>query len=469
MSKGDEVILVGLSKAGMNGQVGILGDGPNANGRWPVQLVTNNGKSVAIKVENVQLNRLPTPEGVDCWICLGSDGVLLHGGCACRNTSGHGHVACVAEFAERHQKEAEERQEEEDDEEDITVDQLPESGWEVCPICKTHYNGPMLLGLARARWSKVEPLAENDFARMYAAEYLGVALMEQRTDSSGIEAVRVLRELVAVQRRDEVPGDVDCELETARFSALLAEALMSMCNYEEAAAIYQRTLKLYQREYEDGHCFTEGVMANLAVCVREISSPADSHSLVVEMWHTAKRVHGPEAATTLTAACAVATSFHDQDRFDEAIKLFKETNSIQQRVLGATHLQTMSSASDLAKSLQSLGNYGQAEPLLKQVLDVYRRERGREHRITLMAAGYYANVLQKMHRYREAMELRRDVSVALRRVYTGVFPEDSIEYRLAASAVMQCAIAWGEFDADAGQAAMAFIESADFSPSVLPT
>ena len=32
MSKGDEVILVGLSKAGMNGQVGILGDGPNANG-----------------------------------------------------------------------------------------------------------------------------------------------------------------------------------------------------------------------------------------------------------------------------------------------------------------------------------------------------------------------------------------------------------------------------------------------------
>lgn len=47
-AKGDEVILAGLSAAGMNGQVGILTDGPNAKGRWPVQLATN-GKNVSIK------------------------------------------------------------------------------------------------------------------------------------------------------------------------------------------------------------------------------------------------------------------------------------------------------------------------------------------------------------------------------------------------------------------------------------
>ena len=129
----------------------------------------------------------------------------------------------------------------------------------------------------------------------------------------------------------------------------------------------------------------------------------------------------------------------------------------------------MSSASDLARSLQSLGNYGEAEPLLKQVLDVCRRGRGREHNTTLMAAGDYADVLQKMHRYREATELNRDISVALRRIHTGVSPTDSIECRIAASALVQCAIAWREFDADAGHAAMTFIKSADFSPSVLPT
>jgi hypothetical protein len=39
-----------------------------------------------------------------CWVCLDREGVLLHGGCACRSTSGHGHVECVAAHAEAHYK-----------------------------------------------------------------------------------------------------------------------------------------------------------------------------------------------------------------------------------------------------------------------------------------------------------------------------------------------------------------------------
>lgn len=55
MEKGAEVVLSGLSKPGMNGMQGVLGDGPNSKGRWPVKIPALGGKSVAIKPENIEI------------------------------------------------------------------------------------------------------------------------------------------------------------------------------------------------------------------------------------------------------------------------------------------------------------------------------------------------------------------------------------------------------------------------------
>eukprot|EP00729_Bicosta_minor_P003843 gene3843-20791_t len=55
MEKGAEVVLSGLSKPGMNGMQGVLGDGPNSKGRWPVKISALGGKSVAIKPENIEI------------------------------------------------------------------------------------------------------------------------------------------------------------------------------------------------------------------------------------------------------------------------------------------------------------------------------------------------------------------------------------------------------------------------------
>jgi hypothetical protein len=197
----------------------------------------------------------------------------------------------------------------------------------------------MLIGLARARWAKVAHLPETNFDRLYAAEYLGCALIDQNiygddTDAKA-EAVAVLRELVDVYRRSELPGDGDDQLATARVAMLLAEALP--CGDKEVEDIYRANLELYRREgLEEDSFEIREVASNLAQCLTQSTTPrlAESHALLVSLWRTVERVHGPEAPETLAAACGVADSFQQQSRFGEAARLLRDTHAVQQRVLG---------------------------------------------------------------------------------------------------------------------------------------
>ena len=102
------------------------------------------------------------PDSKTCFICLEPHSGpsisqrLLHGGCACRGSSGFAHVACVAKAAQ------------------TTSDTM----WQECPTCKQEWSGQMELGLARAEVASLSSRPEGDRRRLNATNMLTQALQK---------------------------------------------------------------------------------------------------------------------------------------------------------------------------------------------------------------------------------------------------------------------------------------------------
>eukprot|EP01046_Picozoa_sp_COSAG06_P077370 COSAG06_NODE_25158_length_643_cov_1.720588_1_plen_155_part_10 len=128
------------------------------------------------------------PDSKTCFICLephsgpGSSQRLLHGGCACRGSSGFAHVACVAKAAQ------------------TTSDTM----WQECPTCKQEWSGQMELGLARAEVASLSSRPPGDQRRLNATNMLTQALQKM---GEYAEALSLGEATLATARR--VLGDED--------------------------------------------------------------------------------------------------------------------------------------------------------------------------------------------------------------------------------------------------------------------
>ena len=70
--------------------------------------------------------------------------------------------------------------------------------WRRCQTCKQKFTGSMQLGLAEARWSKVQGRPKQDKARLKAALKMASAL---RGQGKYAEAEKMERDLLAAQQR----------------------------------------------------------------------------------------------------------------------------------------------------------------------------------------------------------------------------------------------------------------------------
>ena len=119
-------------------------------------------------------------EDACCVICLDSTPPLIQSGCACRGDAGLAHVACRVKAAEWQAAENKSK------------------AWTRCQTCKQKFTGSMQLGLAEARWSKVQGRPKQDKARLKAALKMASAL---RGQGKYAEAAKMEREVLAVRQQ----------------------------------------------------------------------------------------------------------------------------------------------------------------------------------------------------------------------------------------------------------------------------
>jgi hypothetical protein len=110
-------------------------------------------------------------------------------------------------------------------------------------------------------------------------------------------------------------------------------------------------------------------------------------------WHD---IFGPDDASTLAAAHALAAALHDMGRYGEARQLFEDTLARRRRVLGEDHPRTLASATNLATCLRALGEVQAARELDEDTVARCRRVRGDDHPDTLASASDVAADLRAL-------------------------------------------------------------------------
>ncbi|MEV8510660.1 FxSxx-COOH system tetratricopeptide repeat protein [Actinoplanes sp. NPDC051475] len=126
--------------------------------------------------------------------------------------------------------------------------------------------------------------------------------------------------------------------------------------------------------------------------------------------------HGPDDASTLTAAGTLAAIYNQLGRYQQARDLDEDSLARRRRVLGDDHPATLESASNLANYLRGLGEYGRARELSEDTLARRRRLLGDDHPATLISANNVAADLHRLGEYERGRELSEDTLARRRRV-----------------------------------------------------
>jgi hypothetical protein len=111
---------------------------------------------------------------------------------------------------------------------------------------------------------------------------------------------------------------------------------------------------------------------------------------LAEAWWSSARRLPDENERRLSAAHNLASALRAQGKNGEAVTMFRETLTVQQRVLGSEHPDTLNTASNLAIALDLQGKYSEAETLYRETLAVQQRVLGSEHPSTLRTANNLA-------------------------------------------------------------------------------
>ena len=89
----------------------------------------------------------------------------------------------------------------------------------------------------------------------------------------------------------------------------------------------------------------------------------------------------------------LACTLYDQQKYDEAEQLFRQSVQQREKVLGTTHEDTLWSKYQLAYTLYEQQKYDEAEQLLRQSVQQRETVLGAEHKDTLASKGLLQKVI----------------------------------------------------------------------------
>jgi tetratricopeptide (TPR) repeat protein len=303
-------------------------------------------------------------QGGECVICYDGDEEPrpIQSGCACRGNAGLAHVECRAVDAAHRM-----------------ANGKYIGGWTKCGTCEQEFTGTMLLGLAKAWWSRVHHLPEENDERLSAASSLAGALFAK---GKFAKAETIYREFLAVRRRVFDPEHED----TLSATGNLATTLFCQGKHAEAEKMHRELHAIELRVRGPEHQATLSTAMNLASALRVQGKHAEAEIMYGQVLSVQRRVLGPEHPSTMKAAGNVAITLIDQRKYIDAETMFREIFALQKRVLGSDHPDTLTTAGNLAVALTNVEKFAEAEAMLRENLTIQQRVLGSKHPDTLRTA-----------------------------------------------------------------------------------
>ena len=195
------------------------------------------------------------------------------------------------------------------------------------------------------------------------------------------------------------------QLELAQLDFELADVYYKQGRFQEAEALYEKSLRVREKILGEEHPQAAFVYNNLAVLYKEQGKYRQAEEFYRKSMRICEKALGEQHLYTAMAYNNLAELYHSQGRYRHAKALYEKSLSIRRKMLGEEHPDTAQSYHNLAILYEEQGKYQEAEALYGKSLQIMERVLGEEHPHT--AKGYHnlAALYEDQGKYREAEEL----------------------------------------------------------------
>jgi serine/threonine protein kinase len=187
----------------------------------------------------------------------------------------------------------------------------------------------------------------------------------------------------------------------AAVQATLANALLSIGRYTEAAELFEKVQRHLDQAFGPKHPSTLATMYNLAAAYMGTNQNNKALSLLERTLELGKSTLGPEHPDMLKSMNRLALAYQASGQYDKAILILEQTVELKRSSLGLQHPATLDSIHNLATAYIDADKLNLAVPLLEQNLEQTKAAEGASHPNTLLSMNNLAMA------YRETGELSK--------------------------------------------------------------
>lgn len=160
----------------------------------------------------------------------------------------------------------------------------------------------------------------------------------------------------------------------------LAGAAYMARRYDEAAAIYLQTQRVYEAAFGPASFRVANVLNNLANVYSYQGKSAEAVELHRRAIAIDEQTLGPEHPTTLVHLAALGAALEELDRHDEALVVLASTLERQHRQLGADHPRIAETLANLALVEMGLRRFAAARAYAERASAMFHRVLGEAYR-----------------------------------------------------------------------------------------
>ncbi len=149
--------------------------------------------------------------------------------------------------------------------------------------------------------------------------------------------------------------------------------------YEEAGALYQQALHIFEQVFGTEHETVTGVLNNLAGLYDMRGQYEQAEMFFLRTLQLKEKLFGPEGPSVDTVLHNLASLYIRRGKYAQAEPLLLRAMAIREKSLGPEHPLTLLSRARFATLHTARKEYEQAESLHRQILDLQEKQLGAEH------------------------------------------------------------------------------------------
>jgi tetratricopeptide (TPR) repeat protein len=187
----------------------------------------------------------------------------------------------------------------------------------------------------------------------------------------------------------------------------LANVDLELCQFDEARALYERSLDTLLRQRGPNHPYVGVCLNNLGKLhgdQRDYARAEEYYRRALEILEGRRR---PHAATLALLLSNVASAVWRQDRGEESERLCRRALALCEQSLPPDHRTVGLPLNNLAQSLRLQKRYAEAEDYARRALDLWERAYGPEHPATATAVDTLSMVYRDLGKLDLALALSR--------------------------------------------------------------